>query len=386
MTSTPAIAGELLVEREGYRVLRCNRVEDIGQDAWDRCAGENVIMRYGHMLALQRSEAGQRKGVVKPWYLVVVGREQHVVAVAPAMIKSNTWGEYGPELAWLRYGFEAGLCGGQKVQIDALFTIACSEKLLIAKGCDVALGHSLLVEGLKAVAGDTPESPGCNVLRVCEDEAAWLAKQGFLIGYEKHAVCDLSQAQDYAQWQTTLSSRRRNQLKHERRDFAQAGLTFRRLSGDEISAELWEQFYQGHVRATVTHNSVVWHEKSYYPIMAAEQPDRVHLLVAFRGQEYVAGVVCQSDATTIAVRSWSYLRDIPGLALDLVCNRPIELAFDLGAASVQNSLPDSYKLTRGYHEALVANAYWLGNAELRAVASDVIAANHEFLGVDTIAR
>ena len=217
-------------------------IADVGQDAWDTLAGSAYpFTRYCFLHALEQTGAVAAKSGWQPHHLLVK-RDGQVCGVMPGYLKSHSYGEYVFDWAWAdayhRYGSEYY----PKLLFAIPFTPATGPRLCVAEGSDRDAV-------LAAVANQLPDyvaGMGVSSLHILFSDAdtadCWQA-EGFSqrVGPQYHWFNN--GYRDFDDFLARFSSRKRKNLRKERRTVADQGLTLERLSGDQVSPELWRFFF-----------------------------------------------------------------------------------------------------------------------------------------------
>lgn len=90
----------------------------------------------------------------------------------------------------------------------------------------------------------------------------------------------------------------------------------------------------------------------------------------FDGQRFVAGIMKLHAAAeqTLYLLQWSEMEKLQGVALDLICHRPIEYALENSIRKLDTGLAAPHKKHRGWQSTPVYHAHWFYNDELKALA------------------
>lgn len=356
-------------------------IEAVDAAAWNACARELPHLQHAFLLALERSGAAAPGRGIMPLYLLVRDAAGELVACAPAMLKVGTLAEYGPEHRWLEAGLASGCFAWPKLQAGVPLYPIRGPKLLVRPGQPEAALRARLLEALKRLAACT-RVEALNVMHVDAAEADDLARAGWTMSRETHGFLDVAGHATYGDYLSTLPYRKRRQVRRDRAAANALGLDVRFLSGEEVSAALLERYYAGHVAVCGRHGNRPWLPQSMFTELLARLPDAVRLIAAFDGDRYVAGIFCLVDDTTLYLRTWSAFAMAPGLALDMICHRPIEFAISQRLSRIDAGLTASHKQLRGYAEEPVFSAHWFLNPGLAALARQTLGSARPAVGLE----
>lgn len=348
-------------------------IAQIDETAWNRCAGPSPHLQHAFFLALERSgSVGPAAGIL-PKYLVLETRSDGLVACAPAMLKTGTWREYGPEHRWLNAAAAAGWFAWPKFQVGIPLHPVAGPKLLVRPGMPVDAVHKTFVDVLRSLAERWNLARVVNVMQVDAATAAMLEQHGALISHERRSIWHNPGHATFDAYLAALPARKRRQALVEGRTFRRLGLEVRTLHGHEVTPPLVHDFYEGFRRVCIRHGSPAWLPEAMFHELVAVMPGSVVLEAAFDGDRFVAGSFGLRDNETLYRLPWSAMASVRGLALELVCHRPKAYAIEHGLARIDAGVAALHKTCRGYAEEPACNAHWFLDDHLRAFARAVMA-------------
>jgi predicted N-acyltransferase len=346
-------------------------IEAVDAGQWNACARRLPHLQHAFLLALERSGAAAPQRGVMPLYLLIRDAAGELVACAPAMLKVGTLAEYGPEHRWLEAGLASGCFSWPKLQAGVPLYPIRGPKLLVRPGLPEAALRARLLEALKRLAACTGVE-ALNVMHVDAAEADDLARAGWIVSRETHGFLRVAGHATYGDYLSTLPYRKRRQARRDRARADALGLDVRFLHGEEVTAALLERYYEGHVAVCSRHGNRPWLPQSMFAELLGRLPAAVRLIAAFDGDRYVAGMFCLIDDTTLYLRTWSAVATAPGLAVDLICHRPIEFAISQRLCRIDSGLTAPHKQLRGYREEPVFCGHWFLDPRLAALAEQTL--------------
>src|SRR4051794_32690378 len=73
-------------------------ITQVQRDAWNRCSGDCPFLSYAYLRALEEGGmVGGESGHV-PCYIVLFSADGMIVAAAPAVLRTDTRADFGPEV------------------------------------------------------------------------------------------------------------------------------------------------------------------------------------------------------------------------------------------------------------------------------------------------
>jgi predicted N-acyltransferase len=101
-----------------------------------------------------------------------------------------------------------------------------------------------------------------------------------------------------------MSSRKRKQIKRERRDAAAQGLTVRALQGAEITPAIWRRFHDFYRNTTDRKWGSAYLHGRFWGLLGQRLGERVVLMLAERDGEAVAGALNLWGEDALYGRNW----------------------------------------------------------------------------------
>lgn len=343
------------------------RIAEIGQAAWDACAGGgNPFVSYAFLSTLEDSgSVGARTGW-HPRYAALRDEGGQIVAVAPCYAKTNSYGEYVFDHAWANALERVGERYYPKLQVAAPFSPVPGPRLLRCAGVPAAA----LAQALEAMAEELNCSSVHATFCTREEwealgEAGWLQRMGMQFHWENRNYSSFEHFLD------ALSSRKRKAVRRERRD-AQAGLTFRALSGAELTPKLWHAFYEFYASTVDRKWGGAYLTPEFFPLLGERLGESVVLIIAERSGKPIAGALNMRSADVLYGRNWGCVEDVPFLHFELCYYQAIDYAIAHGMKRVEAGAQGEHKIQRGYLPSPTYSAHFIRHEGLRRAVAQFL--------------
>ena len=347
-------------------------IADIPALDWDACAtGRNPFVAHAFLLALEESgSTGGRSGWLAQ-HAALRDEAGRLVACAPCYAKSHSYGEYVFDHAWAD-AFERA--GGQyypKLLVGSPFSPVPGPRLLVRPDSGVAV--EALAQGLVQACGQLNlssvhvnfcEAPECEALGA----AGWLQRIGTQFHWSNPGYAS------FEDFLGALASRKRKQIRRERRDAEASGFVLKTLRGHEITPRHWEAFHQFYLAtADKKWGRSAYLKKAFWPLLGERLGDRVVLMVAEQEGEPVAGALNLLGEDALYGRNWGCLVDAPFLHFELCYYRAIDFAIEHRLPRVEAGAQGEHKIQRGYLPVPTYSAHWIEHRGLRRAVGDFLA-------------
>ena len=341
-------------------------IAEIPAGEWDACAGaDNPFVSHAFLLALEESGSASARTGWLPQHAALRDGSGRLVAVAPAYAKSHSYGEYVFDHGWADAFQRAGGRYYPKLQVASPFSPVPGPRLL-TRGTLPALA----LAGALAQATHQLGLSSCHVTFCTEaewqalGEAGWLQRLGTQFHWHNEGYTS------FDDFLAALSSRKRKQIRRERRDAQSAGLTFRTLRGAEILPRHWRAFHRCYMDTVDRKWGSAYLTERFWPLLSERLGERVVLMVAERDGEPVAGALNLVGKDTLYGRNWGALEQAPFLHFELCYYQAIDFAIAHGLSRVEAGAQGEHKIQRGYLPAPTYSAHWIEHGGLRrAVAA-----------------
>lgn len=340
-------------------------ISELPAAEWDACAGpDNPFISHGFLCALEASASVGPGTGWQPLYAAFRAGDGTLAACAPMYVKGHSYGEYVFDHAWARAFEQAGGRYYPKLQICSPFSPVPGARLLRRDpSLPVATLGQALIEAARGLKVSSLHLTFCQ-------EAEWreLGQAGFLqrIGVQYHW-----HNQGFASFEDflgALASRKRKNLRRERRDALSTGLHFETLQGSAITETTWDAFYAFYLSTSDRKWGSPYLTRAFFSELGARLGDRVVLMLASNGSHPVAGALNLLGGDTLYGRNWGCLEDHKFLHFELCYYRAIDFAISHGLARVEAGAQGEHKIQRGYLPATTYSAHWIAHAGLsRAV-------------------
>lgn len=359
----------LCAMRMNFDVFVASSIDQINEGEWNRCAGENTLVRHAFFRALEQSGSlGAKRGVI-PRYVALRDASGRLLACAPGMLKWGNKREFGPEMKWLQAGEQANCFAWPKFQVGMPFYPMMGPRLLTHPDFDGPTLRTALMQCLLKMAARSDGRAVFNVMHITPELANECLAAGALISYELRSAWYNPGYESFADYVAQLPNRKRYKLIKERRHVELLGLQIRTLSGDEISSGLISEFYEGFCNVSTRYRGKPWLPESMLQQLRILMPEAVRLMAAFDGDRFVAGSFCLQDGDTLHGDIWSAMVLIPELCFELVCYRKIVYAIEQRLRCVDVGPVGKHKSERGYIEERICHAHWFYNDQLKGLAA-----------------
>jgi uncharacterized protein len=352
-------------------VARSLRILDSldGVDAarWDALAGANPTASFAFLDSLHRTRRAAPASGWTPCFPTLWAGER-LVAAAPAYLKSHSFGEYVFDWAWADAYERHGLAYYPKLVCAIPFTPATGARLL----ADDAGDRERLARALLDLARESGVS-SLHVLFPRDEDAGALRALGLL---ERKGVQFHWRNPGYESFDAflaDLSHDKRKKIRQERRRVAEAGVTLRRVTGQDASAADWDFFTACYRRTYREHRSTPYLDRAFFGMIAERMPGAILLVIAERDGEPIAAALDLFGPDALYGRYWGSVEHIPGLHFEACYYQGMEFCIERGIPIFEGGAQGEHKHARGFLPEPTRSFHWLAHPAFNRAVDEFLA-------------
>ncbi|MEL6641114.1 MAG: GNAT family N-acetyltransferase, partial [Pseudomonadota bacterium] len=368
---------------EAIEISAFGDLASIDQSEWDACACPEAedggrafdpFTTYRFLKALEDSGSVGSGTGWQPRYLVARHGET-AIAVAPLYAKGHSQGEYIFDHNWAHAYENAGGRYYPKLQMAVPFTPATGRRFLTRPGYE-SIGMSAIVQGAVQIAADN-ELSSVHITFCTEAEAiageqmGLMARVGQQFHWENHDYAD------FDAFLSSLSSRKRKNIRKERATANSFGGGIEMLTGDDLQPHHWDAFWRFYQDTGSRKWGTPYLSRAFFDIAQDTLRDDMLLALAVDDAGPFAGALNFIGRETLYGRYWGCTAHHPCLHFELCYYRAIDYAIRKGMQRVEAGAQGEHKLARGYLPVTTHSLHWFGDPGFREAIGKYLAAEKD---------
>jgi predicted N-acyltransferase len=340
------------------RIRVLESLAEVPAAAWDACAGaDNPFLSHAFLEALEASGSATAKTGWLPQHVLVEDADGRLLAAAPLYLKSHSQGEYVFDHGWAQAYERAGGSYYPKLQAAVPFTPVTGPRLLVCPDAPPDTADTLTAALVEVARVHKVSS--LHVTFPTREDWERLGAAGFLQRSGQQYHWENRGYASFEDFLAALNSRKRKQIRRERRDALACGLEIETLTGGDLEPRHWDAFYRFY-RATTDHRwGGAYLTRAFFDLLHQRLADRVVLVMAREGKRYVAGALNLLGSDTLYGRNWGTIGDYPFLHFEVCYYRALDFAIERGLARVEAGAQGTHKIQRGYLPTPTYSAHWV---------------------------
>lgn len=365
-------------DEKSFSLHIVNAMGDIPQADWTRCLEDslskrkaNPFLSHAFLNALELSGCATEATGWMPHHLVLKDGEGEIHAVQPLYLKSHSQGEYVFDHGWADAFERAGGNYYPKLQSAIPFTPANAPKILARKTLNKDVAIAAMASGMKQLCQRYPIS-SAHLTFIPETEKESFAKEGFLVRRDQQFHWVNEDYEDYEDFLSQLSSRKRKNIRKERKTAQSHGLTIIQKTGTEIADSDWDAFFGFYMDTGARKWGRPYLNRDFFSLIGDHMAEKILLVMAYDGDNAVAGALNFIGGDTLYGRYWGSVGNYPCLHFELCYHQAIDYAIANGLACVEAGAQGEHKLARGYVPQTTWSVHWIDHPAFRQAIEDYL--------------
>ena len=297
--------------------------------------------------------------------------QTNLLGVMPCYIKQHSYGEYIFDWAWAdayqRYGFNyyPKLCNAVP------FTPATGPRWLINSKTDQSSIGTLLTErALRLV--EEQQLSSFHSLFLTQSQAHQLSKKQFLQRHSTQFHWHNHNYIDFNDFLSRMSSKKRKNIKRERRRVIESDVHYQWLTGNQLNRENAALMHQFYARTITYYGAQAYLNKDFFEYLSQHFADQTLFLFAKYDQQIIAGGLYFKSDDTLYGRYWGALSNFHSLHFETCYYQPVEWCIKHDYQHFEAGAQGEHKLARGLEPTSTYSAHWIQNPQFRSAIGDFL--------------
>lgn len=368
----PPCAGEFPLavhSTTSFSLKLIDSISKVPRDTWNSLAGlDYPFLRHEFLLALEETGCTTRATGWEPAHVLVFDENEdpsNPVAVMPLYVKTHSFGEYVFDWSWAEAYHRHGLnyypkfvsaipftpCAGPRiatapgVKLKPLLLFLTTALIEEARQRDVSSWHLLFPE---RPLSDSLADLGISRRLGCQ-------YQWFNEGFE-----------DFDHFLGKFSSRKRKNIRKERKRFQESNITFDVLEGWDITDPLWETFFQFYELTYLVRGRPPYLSQAFFKRVGEVMPENLVLVVARKDGDPIAGALSFKGSDTLYGRYWGCTEEYEFLHFETCYYHGLDYCIRHGLQRFDSGAQGEHKIQRGFQPVATYSNHWIAHPQFSA--------------------
>ena len=333
-------------------------LKKIKKEDWNTCVNnDHPFIQYEFLFALEKSESACSQTGWKPYHYIEYKNDE-IIALCPLYLKSHSYGEYIFDHAWADAYHRHGLNYYPKLQSAIPFTPVTGERIFVNK--KIKNKKDKIKEIINNIINEAKRlnvsSAHFNFIKNPND---WDANEPIMIREGIQFHWKNNDYKSFDDFLSTLSSRKRKQIKKERQCLQNNNLEVKLLTGDKLKKEDFDFFYECYLDTTGRKWGSTYLKKEFFMNILSTFKDKILLMIAVQDNIKIASALNFLSETHLYGRLWGSKFEVPYLHFELCYYQAIDYAIANKIKHVEAGAQGEHKLSRGYLPQKTWSAHWI---------------------------
>jgi len=340
-------------------------IKNIRKESWEAVVGKSYpFMRYEFLSALEASGAVSSSTGWTPHHALVY-EHQNLIAVMPAYIKNNSYGEFVFDFQWASAYQQHGLNYYPKLVSAIPFSPVTGPRIATKSGYDKDLVMHILTAACIEQFKEKNLS-SWHILFPEQKVSEILIDLGFLTRRAVHFQWINNNYGSFEGFLMELNSRHRKNIRKERWRVNAQGVTFQRLEGDAITKEHWQCFYQFYQMTYAKHSGHGGYlNPEFFYTLGQDIPEQLMMVVAIKNERVIAAALNLKDSNNLYGRYWGSYLEYDFLHFETCYYQGIEYCIERGLQRFDPGVQGEHKIQRGFNPVFTYSNHWIADSRFR---------------------
>jgi len=339
----------------------CESIIDIPAEQWNALAGDiNPFIQHDFLSALETGQCLDGYGW-KPKYFLIHDDNNELIGAMPAYEKDNSYGEFVFDWAWADAYQRAGINYYPKLVISIPYS-PCQGPRILAHDKET---KSLLIKFALEFSNKNNYSSTHWLFNLADDfkvlkQHTELQRFDYQFHWKNHNYTD------FDDFLSRLTSKKRKNIKQERRKVSEKNIQVKTFNGSELSDEEWNKIYHFYQITFLKKSGSPTLSLNFFKAIAK----KLLIIFAYKNNEIVAGAICIIGKETLYGRHWGCLEEYDGLHFEVCYYTGIEYCIQHDLKTFEPGAQGEHKIARGFLPVKTVSAHSVAHPEFHRILVD----------------
>jgi len=304
-------------------------------------------------------------------------------------------GEYIFDWAWADAHHRHGLEYYPKLSNAVPFTPATGERWLVSDEMDSKLAIKLFIAAYMQLA-DEKNISSIHSLFTTKEQAEQLSKHDFLMRHSTQFHWKNRNYSDFNDFLAVMTSKKRKNIKRERRRVKESGICYRWLTGAQLDDVAVDQMYAFYKRTIAMYGAQSYLNKPFFSYLADSFSHQTMFLFADycgpmtsdethpipdtadqsnRSQVIAGGLYFKSNNShynTLYGRYWGALDNFHSVHFETCYYQAIDWCIQNGFQRFEAGAQGEHKLARGLEPSVTYSGHWIKNQQFHKAIDEFL--------------
>ncbi len=343
-----------------------------------RCVCEEKGWRPHHIALYRQKNSDNAEG-----NNLTDNKTDQLIAAMPCYIKDHSYGEYIFDWSWVNAYHQHGIEYYPKLSNAVPFTPATGPRILIRSdisdfGLNANQAISALLDRVKCSVSEQNLS-GFHSLFNTPSQTDAMQSSGLLKRHSTQFHWHNKGYQTFDDFLAIMSSKKRKNINRERRRIQESQISYRWLSGNDLSETLAHQMHQFYARTIAYYGAQSYLNRPFFEYIAEHFSTQTLFLFAECAGQTIAGGLYFKSNHTLYGRYWGALSNFHSVHFETCYYQAIEWCIKNNYQSFEAGAQGEHKLARGLEPTTTYSAHWISHPDFRQAIATFLESEEEHI-------
>ncbi|MBT0584886.1 GNAT family N-acetyltransferase [Alteromonas oceanisediminis] len=346
-----------------YRISIASQLQEINRDHWQKCSLHSPpFLQYDFLHALESSGSiGGDTGWDTHFIVVYEIDNSMPVAYVPCYLKHHSYGEYVFDHAWANAYHEHGIQYYPKLLIGVPFTPVTSNKVLCCPNANATEVNAFVFDHIHSICNNAGTSSLHWLFNTYQQK-----RESELHGLPTRLSVQFQWYnqgyQDFDDFLARFTSRKRKDIRKERKKVAEQGILINYYCGESIQADHIAFFYQCYCQTYLKRSGHTGYlTRRFFEQLYAKFARNMMIVVATQSDKPIAAALYLFDDHGLYGRYWGSLREYDGLHFECCYYAGIDFAIQHNIPLFNPGTQGEHKILRGFEPTYCYSSHYVAD-------------------------
>ena len=354
-----------------------DHIDAVEAEQWNALSLDgNPFLKHEFLAALEHHHCvGERFGWI-PQHVIASDENGRLLGAVPMYLKDNSYGEFVFDWSWADAYQRSGLEYYPKLVVSIPYTPATGPRLLIsAEASHEAVADALIEKAL--YHAESLQVSSLHWLFTNPQDSQALTQKSFLTRTGCQFHWHNQNYRNFEEFLAQLSSRKRKQIKRERRHVEDADIAISIHHGHEVTEQQLHKFHQHYQSTFYRLGGYATLSKGFFEEISRTMPENVVFVFAYYNKQHVASAFCVRGEHTLYGRHWGCDADFHSLHFEACYYQGIEYCIQHGLSHFEPGAQGEHKVSRGFVPTATTSQHWIENEQFRPIIAEFLHREHQ---------
>ena len=349
-------------------------LSEVSQAQWNALVADDYpFIKHEFLSALESSGCVCSDAGWNPCHVVSYRDDDNSIEWAmPCYEKDHSYGEYIFDWAWADAYRRYGRPYYPKLSTAIPFTPATGQRVLMQPKTALSEIAEPVVESIASLL-DTRNASSWHGLFLSEQEVnALAAKEELLIRHSNQYHWHNQEFDSFDDFLASLTSKKRKNIKRERRRVTEMGIRYEWVTGDALTPEIMRVMHGLYRRTIGLYGAYAYLNSTFFTTLAEQFNQNTLVLLARFDDQVIAGGLYFRGKNTLFGRYWGALDQFDSLHFETCYYQAIEWCINHQMARFEAGAQGEHKIARGLVPTTTHSAHFIKDPEFKTAIANFV--------------